>query len=124
MAATASWHPIWCSQDACTAYVDPDEVDRRYHRSRPIIIETEDPFFALYIHLGACADGSQPYVEVAELERPLRMPWFEESPTSRGALVVPVDQANALRHALASAVRAGLGGTHRPEFLSTRVTTP
>jgi hypothetical protein len=101
------WHPHWCTPIACTAYADPETVDRRYHRSRPIVIDTEDPFVALYVHLGANADGSQAYVGMSELERPLMLPWFEEEPVSARSFLMPVEQADELRHALASAVRVG-----------------
>jgi hypothetical protein len=89
------------------AYADPDAVDRRYHRSRPIVIDTDDPFVALYVHLGANPDGSQAYVGVSELERPFLLRWFEEESTSARSFVMPVDQADELRHALGSAVRVG-----------------
>src|SRR5689334_7662420 len=34
-------HPQWCCRDWCSAYEPEDEVDRRYHRSKPYLVETD-----------------------------------------------------------------------------------
>lgn len=102
-----AWHPRWCAAEACTAYADPEAVERRYHRSSPIVVETDDPFVSLYVHLGTSADGGSAYVGMSELERPFILPWFEEEPICARSFAMPVEQADELRHALACAVRAG-----------------
>jgi hypothetical protein len=103
-------HPRWCSLDACTAYSLTDaDVDARYHRSRPLVVETEDPFVVLYAHLLAPVDGSGVEVEISELERPFTRPWYDLEPVRGRQLVMPLERAESLRHVLASLVRAGRG---------------
>src|SRR5690242_10905495 len=58
----ASGHPRWCRREWCTAYEPDEEIEPRYHRSKPYMIETEDRNVVLTVHLGARSDGSDPYV--------------------------------------------------------------
>jgi len=99
-------HPLWCCREWCTAYEPEDEVDRRYHRSKPYTVETEDPRIVLTAHLGANRDGSEPYVEVAELETPLAVPFWVAEPAEGRMLVLALDQVDAFRHILGSMSRA------------------
>lgn len=101
-------HPAWCSPDVCTAY-SAAGLDSHYHRSRPLILETEDPFVALYVRLLAATGGTDIEVEVSEAERPFALPYFDVEPARGRQLVMPLDRADALRHVLASLVRAGRG---------------
>jgi hypothetical protein len=98
-------HPKWCWAEACTADEPEDEVDWRYHRSKPQMIETDDPQVTLVVHLGANRDGSDPYVELAELEQPLAVPFWMAEPAAGRELMLPLDQVDALRHVLGSMVR-------------------
>jgi hypothetical protein len=99
-------HPQWCCRDWCSAYEPEDEVDRRYHRSKPYLVETDDPQVVLAAHLGANRDGSEPYVEMAELERPLAVPFWVAEPAQGRMLLLRLDQVEAFRHILASMSRA------------------
>jgi hypothetical protein len=81
-------------------------VDWRYHRSKPYLVETEDPQVVLTAHLGANRDGSDPYVEIAELVRPLAVPFWVAEPAKGRMLVLQLDQVDAFRHILASMSRA------------------
>ena len=99
-------HPLWCCREWCSAYEPEDEVDRRYHRSKPYTVETEDPRIVLMAHLGANPDGSEPYVEIAELETPLAVPFWIAEPAEGRMLVLTLDQVDAFRHILASMSRA------------------
>jgi len=44
-------HPSWCHRKSCTAF--DVELDRRYHRSKPVVISTDDPGIMIYVHRGA-----------------------------------------------------------------------
>jgi hypothetical protein len=89
-------HPAWCCRPQCTAYHD---VERRDHRSMPAIIPTADPYMTWYVHVGASPDGSNPYLEITELELPVRGAWWH--PISAATeLVMPLDQAEQLRNVL------------------------
>jgi hypothetical protein len=92
----------------CTAY-SAAGPDSHYHRSRPLILETEDPFVALYVRLLATTGGTDIEVEVSEAERPFALPHLDVEPARGRQLVMPLDRADALRHILASLVRAGRG---------------
>jgi len=70
------------------------------------MIETEDRHVVLAVHLGANSDGSEPYVEIAELPKPLPVPFWAAEPAEGRVLVLPLDQADAIRHILASMSRA------------------
>jgi hypothetical protein len=56
------------------------ELDRQYHRSKPVVIGTDDPGIMIYVHRGANPDGSGDYVELAELEEPIVDPWYLNAP--------------------------------------------
>lgn len=90
-------HPQWCFRRQCTAYAD---VERCNHRTKPLIIPTnDDPLIAWYVHLGANADSSDPYLEITELEKPLRGTWWHPiAPVSE--LIMPLDEAQRLRGVL------------------------
>jgi hypothetical protein len=104
---TSLRRPAWCWPDACTADPKPGaEVDGRYHRSRPLIIETDDPFVVLCVHLLVAVPGSEVEVEISELERPFTQPWFDTEPARGRQLAMSLDRADTLRHVLASLVRA------------------
>lgn len=105
---TSDSHPPWCARDVCTAYpANNTDVDPRYHRSRPLLIETDDPFVVLCSQLIAAVDGVDVEVEVSEVERPFTLPWHDLEPARGRQLVMPLDRADALRHVLGSLVRAG-----------------
>lgn len=99
-------HPRWCCREWCSAYEPEDEIERRYHRSKPYMIETDDPHIVLTVHLGAYCDGSEAYVEIAELERPLAVPFWVAEPAKGRVLLLSLDQVDAFRHILASMSRA------------------
>lgn len=99
-------HPQWCCRDWCSAYEPEDDVDRRYHRSKPYLVETDDRRVVLAAHLGANRDGSDPYVEIAELETPLAVPFWVAEPAQGRVLLLQLDQVDAFRHILASMSRA------------------
>lgn len=105
-------HPHWCCRDWCTAYELEDEIDRRYHRTKPYLVETDDPQVVLAAHLSANRDGSEPYVEIAELEAPLAVPFWAAEPAQGRMLVLQLDQVDAFRQVLASMSRAA----RRPEI--------
>jgi hypothetical protein len=92
-------HPSWCSRRQCTAYpVRP--MDREYHRSEPLVVPTEDPDVAVFVHRGADPDGGKEYIEIAELELPLDGPFYEERPRYGQEIILPVPVADALRRAI------------------------
>jgi len=99
-------HPRWCCREWCSAYEPDEEIEPRYHRSKPYMIETEDRHVVLAVHLGANSDGSEPYVEIAELPKPLPVPFWAAEPAEGRVLVLPLDQVDAIRHILASMSRA------------------
>jgi hypothetical protein len=101
----APGHPPWCGREWCSAY-EPEEIEPRYHRSKPYMIETDDPHVVLAVHLGANSDGSDPYVELAELLGPLLVPFWAAEPAEGRLLVLPLDQVDAIRHILGSMSRA------------------
>ena len=105
-------HPQWCCLDWCSAYEPEDEIERRYHRSKPYLVEMDDHKVVLAAHLGAYRDGSQPYVEIAELKTPLPVPFWVAEPAEGRVLVLQLDQVDAFRHILASMSRAA----RRPEI--------
>jgi hypothetical protein len=99
-------HPRWCCRELCTAFESEAEVDRRYHRSKPYVVETDDPHVVLAAHLGANRDGGEQYVEIAELETPLTVPFWVAEPAEGRMLVLRLDQVDAFRHILTSMSRA------------------
>jgi hypothetical protein len=94
-------HPAWCCRRHCTAYAPAGAVDRRYHRSEPLVLPTDDPLVRWYVHLAADPDGSEPYIELAELEAPVPDPWWHPR-DCLNAVLLPLDAAKLLSDAVGS----------------------
>ena len=94
-------HPSWCAREFCTAFC---QSDREYHRTAPIIVPTEDPGSAIFVHAGADADGSGLYVEVAELDLPLTHAFYlcVRKAEPRPELLMTADVAKAVHAALSA----------------------
>lgn len=101
-----SSHPRWCGREWCSAYDPDEEIEPRYHRGKPYLIGTEDPRVVLAVYLSARSDGSEPRVEIAELEQPLRGPFWAAEPAEGRALVLALDEVDAIRRILGSMSRA------------------
>jgi len=99
-------HPSWCTRKHCTAY-PMQPVDREYHRSEPLIVSTEDPGVAVYVHRSADPDGSAQYVEIVELDIPFDGPSFEARARFGQELILPLPIAEALRQAIGARLSAG-----------------
>ncbi len=71
------WHPKWCARRFCTAY-KPEETDRNWHRSNPIIIPDEDDPTrkATYVFLTCFPGGTDPGIESVTLTVPFSGPWW------------------------------------------------
>jgi hypothetical protein len=102
-------HPHWCVRQHCTAYAGR-WADRHAHRSRPFVVPyVDDPgHLAYYVHLGADGDGSNLYIEIVLLELPVRGAWWHPVRPPVAELLVPLGQADELRHIVASLVRQAL----------------
>ncbi|MER7279031.1 hypothetical protein ABT369_31790 [Dactylosporangium sp. NPDC000244] len=95
----SAYHPDWCSEAACTAYLD--EADQ-LHRSEPIVIETDDPTVELYVFKTAYDDGSGEYIEMVKLDVPTVRPWHLSKPFLGVELILPVSSAAAVLQAVAA----------------------
>jgi hypothetical protein len=104
--AIAPRHPSWCSLAHCNAYpIRPR--DREYHRSEPLVVSTEDPGVALFVHRGADRDGSEEYIEKAELDVPFDGPFYDEEPRVKVGINMSLSTADGLRRATQAALEMG-----------------
>jgi len=92
-------HPIWCSPLLCNAYPSQPH-DREYHRSEPLMLPTESPRSAFFVHRGASPDGSGEYIEIAELEIPFAGPFYDEEPASGFWINLSLPRADALARSI------------------------
>ena len=102
-------HPRWCARRFCTAYATA--VEEQLHRSEPIVIATDDPRIAIYVHRDAAPDGSQSFVDITELEGRVAEPWYLHEPCERWSaeLMLPVGLAEKLQSAIAALVLSTRG---------------
>lgn len=99
------WHPSWCHHPSCTAYADFDIVDR-YHRTRPMAIETDDPKIGLYVlALMSASDPTDIEIQISEWERPLSEGFYAGQAAEGRELLMPIHTADELRHVIAAVVR-------------------
>lgn len=106
-------HPRWCVRQFCTVATDA-EVERRYHRTKPLIIPTDDPAVSYYVHMGANADGSDPYLEIDELETSVGEVWWHPPTRPLSELIMPLERATALHRVVAGFLRQANTDVDRP----------
>lgn len=85
-------HPDWCDRASCSAF---SELYKRYHRSSPTVIATQDADTWIYVHRGANPGGTGEYVEVTELDEPVREPWYENATLNGHGVELNMDLATA-----------------------------
>ncbi|MET7424976.1 hypothetical protein [Dactylosporangium sp. NPDC005555] len=74
------------------------------HRSEPIVVKTSDPPVGLYLSKVADPDGSDEHIELVMLELVDRQPWHLTEPLHGREILMSIDRAEAVRHALAELV--------------------
>ncbi|GAA3209256.1 hypothetical protein ACFO1B_51465 [Dactylosporangium siamense] len=92
-------HPDWCTRTACTAFgVEGDDGHRyeRWHRSAPIVIDTNDPSIGICVHRFAEADGTDEHIELAAVELPVARPWYLAEPVRGRTILLRRETATAL----------------------------
>ncbi|GAA1575560.1 hypothetical protein GCM10009827_116750 [Dactylosporangium maewongense] len=101
------YHPDWCARTACTAYGvegDRDQTFELWHRSEPLVIQTDNPRVSLFIHRFAEVDGSGECLELAMLEIASAKPWYLTDSVANRELVLPRESADAMFLAMAALV--------------------
>jgi hypothetical protein len=97
------WHPSWCVRKYCTAYPKRPH-DREYHRSEPLIVVTEDPDVAVFVHRSADPEDGAEFIEITELDIPFDGPFYDERPRLGQQLIMSVPIADALRRAIGAGI--------------------